>query len=45
MIAPLLGGLLSKPADLFPSVFENTIFDRFPYALPSLVVCPFLFRF
>ena len=38
MMAPLLGGLLSRPADVLPGVFKGTIFETFPYALPSLVV-------
>ncbi|KAL7006810.1 hypothetical protein EMMF5_003696 [Cystobasidiomycetes sp. EMM_F5] len=44
MIAPLLGGLLSKPAELLPSVFKGTIFETYPFALPSVVTAcvPFL---
>lgn len=36
MVAPLLGGLLARPADVFPSVFKGTIFEQYPYALPCV---------
>lgn len=36
MIAPLLGGFLSRPVEL-SDIFRGTIFETYPYALPSLV--------
>ncbi|KAL8158591.1 hypothetical protein V2J09_000128 [Rumex salicifolius] len=39
VIGPALGGFLAQPAKRFPSVFaENSIFGRFPYFLPCLVM-------
>lgn len=42
-IGPMIGGFLSTPAKRFP-VFRNSIFDTFPFALPSLIisVCCFI---
>jgi MFS family permease len=37
VIGPILGGLLSYPADTF-SIFKHTVFDSHPFALPALVV-------
>ena len=37
-IGPVIGGFLSSPADLYPSTFSHTVFQRYPYALPSLVI-------
>ena len=35
-IGPLIGGLLSNPADQYPSVFGRVhLFKEFPYALPT----------
>jgi len=37
-MAPLSGGLLSKPSEQFPSVFPpNSLFHYYPYLLPCLV--------
>lgn len=36
-IGPVIGGLLSSPADSFP-LFRGTVFQTFPFALPCLVV-------
>ena len=33
----LLGGVLSRPQDRWPSVFSNTFWDKYPYLLPCLV--------
>ena len=35
-IAPMLGGILAKPADTWPSLFAGGIYDAYPYALPSV---------
>lgn len=40
-VGALLGGFLSSPAKSLPHVFGGTIFETFPYSLPSLVVCVF----
>lgn len=38
VVGPAIGGLLSKPAERFPSIFGNSlVFRRFPYLLPNLV--------
>jgi hypothetical protein len=35
----LIGGLLSKPAEQYPSIFGNSsFFKTFPYLLPNLAV-------
>jgi hypothetical protein len=35
----LIGGLLSKPAEQYPSVFgKSSFFKTFPYLLPNLAV-------
>lgn len=36
-IAPMLGAILSKPAESLPWLFKDTIFDTFPYALPCVM--------
>lgn len=37
-VGPAVGGLLARPCELYPSVFEKvTIFKMFPYLLPNLV--------
>jgi sugar phosphate permease len=39
IVGPLIGGLLSNPADQYPSVFGNVEFlKKFPYLLPNLAV-------
>lgn len=38
VIGPIIGGLLSYPAETIPSVFRGTAFDKFPFALPSMVI-------
>ena len=37
-IGPIIGGFLSSPAQHYPAVYGGTIFDKYPYALPSLVI-------
>ncbi|KAF9061694.1 MFS general substrate transporter [Rhodocollybia butyracea] len=34
---PLIGGVLSNPADKYGSFFQNAIFHKYPYFLPCLV--------
>ncbi|KAF9056710.1 major facilitator superfamily domain-containing protein [Rhodocollybia butyracea] len=34
---PIIGGMLSNPADTYGSFFQNSIFSRHPYFLPGLV--------
>jgi len=38
MLAPIIGGLFAKPAVTWPSAFSDTIWDRYPFALPGFVV-------
>lgn len=35
---PAFGGLLARPAKAWPRFFENTIFELYPYALPTVAV-------
>lgn len=45
-IGPIIGGFLSSPAKVYPKTFEGTVFETFPFALPSLVIavnCLFVF--
>lgn len=37
-IAPSIGGFLAEPAIQYPVVFEGTIWEQYPYALPGVVV-------
>mmetsp|Transcript_30505 Transcript_30505/g.65715 ORF Transcript_30505/g.65715 Transcript_30505/m.65715 type:complete len:252 (-) Transcript_30505:302-1057(-) len=37
VFGPMIGGLLSEPAKYYP-VFRGTIFETYPFALPSLVI-------
>ncbi|KAJ1916115.1 hypothetical protein IWQ60_008217 [Tieghemiomyces parasiticus] len=38
LLGPVIGGLLSRPADHYPGLFGHSIlFRRFPYLLPCLV--------
>lgn len=34
---PLIGGVLSNPADKYSSFFQNSVFNRHPYLLPCVV--------
>ncbi|KAK3901077.1 major facilitator superfamily domain-containing protein [Staphylotrichum tortipilum] len=44
IIGPILGGVLSNPAESYPDLFGNIeFFKRFPYATPNLVSAFFLF--
>ncbi|KAL1553895.1 protein ZINC INDUCED FACILITATOR-LIKE 1-like isoform X2 [Salvia divinorum] len=44
VIGPAVGGLLAQPAEKYPQVFsQNSIFGRFPYFLPCLVISAFSF--
>ncbi|KZT54706.1 MFS general substrate transporter [Calocera cornea HHB12733] len=37
ILAPIIGGFLSKPAESFPEIFGNVqLFKTFPYALPCV---------
>ncbi|KAL7006980.1 hypothetical protein EMMF5_003564 [Cystobasidiomycetes sp. EMM_F5] len=38
LIAPILGGVLSEPARTWPGIFAGTWFERYPFALPGMVV-------
>lgn len=40
---PLLGGLLYDPAKNYPSIFGETFFQSFPFALPALIVAIYCF--
>ncbi|KAL2915005.1 hypothetical protein HK105_205549 [Polyrhizophydium stewartii] len=38
VLGPIVGGFLSQPAKKYPTLFpKDSLFDRFPYALPSVV--------
>ena len=38
-MGPILGGLLARPAQLYPAIFAgNGVWARFPYLLPCFVV-------
>lgn len=37
IVAPLLGGLASKPADSLPWLFQGTIWEAYPFALPTVL--------
>ncbi|XP_010547293.1 PREDICTED: protein ZINC INDUCED FACILITATOR 1-like [Tarenaya hassleriana] len=42
IIGPALGGFLAQPADKYPSIFsKESIFGRFPYALPCFTISVF----
>ncbi|KAK4750293.1 hypothetical protein SAY87_027742 [Trapa incisa] len=42
IIGPALGGFLAQPAEKYPSLFsEDSLFGRFPYLLPCLVISVF----
>jgi MFS family permease len=46
-IGPVIGGFLSTPAERY-QIFKGTIFDTFPFALPSMTVatsCVIVFAF
>uniref|UniRef100_A0ACD5XHP9 Uncharacterized protein n=2 Tax=Avena sativa TaxID=4498 RepID=A0ACD5XHP9_AVESA len=39
VVGPAIGGFLSQPAKKYPNIFsQESIFGRFPYFLPSLVI-------
>eukprot|EP00927_Polykrikos_kofoidii_P007339 TRINITY_DN12_c0_g1_i1.p1 TRINITY_DN12_c0_g1~~TRINITY_DN12_c0_g1_i1.p1 ORF type:complete len:506 (+),score=36.30 TRINITY_DN12_c0_g1_i1:184-1518(+) len=38
LVGTALGGILANPAENFPGVFSNTIFDTWPYLLPNLIL-------
>ena len=38
VIGPVIGGLLSYPANHFPDTFGGTVFETYPFALPSIVI-------
>lgn len=37
-LGPIIGGFLSSPAEKY-SIFQDTIFETYPFALPSLIIC------
>ncbi|KAF2262735.1 MFS general substrate transporter [Lojkania enalia] len=37
IIGSSLGGILARPANSYPTLFEGTVFDTYPYLLPNLV--------
>ncbi|KAG6410566.1 hypothetical protein SASPL_128628 [Salvia splendens] len=42
VIGPAVGGFLAQPAEKYPQIFsQNSIFGRFPYFLPCLVISAF----
>ncbi|CAA0835681.1 Protein ZINC INDUCED FACILITATOR-LIKE 1 [Striga hermonthica] len=42
IIGPALGGFLAQPAEKFPGIFaQESLFGRFPYLLPCLVISLF----
>ncbi|CAI9102767.1 OLC1v1001088C1 [Oldenlandia corymbosa var. corymbosa] len=42
IIGPALGGFLAQPAEQYPAIFSSaSIFGRFPYFLPCLVISAF----
>ncbi|KAJ4970912.1 hypothetical protein NE237_004011 [Protea cynaroides] len=42
IIGPALGGFLAQPAEKYPYIFpEESLFGRFPYLLPCLVISVF----
>ncbi|XLR05665.1 protein ZINC INDUCED FACILITATOR-LIKE 1 [Arachis ipaensis] len=44
VIGPALGGYLAQPVVKYPNVFpKNSIWDKFPYFLPSLIISIFSF--
>ncbi|OMO60217.1 Major facilitator superfamily [Corchorus olitorius] len=44
IIGPALGGFLAQPADKYPNIFsQDSLFGRFPYFLPCLVISIFAF--
>lgn len=39
IIGPAIGGFFAQPAENYPNIFaENSIFGRFPYFLPCLII-------
>ena len=38
VVGPIIGGLLSYPAKTMPIVFGGTVFETYPFALPSMVI-------
>ncbi|GAA0161455.1 secondary carrier transporter [Lithospermum erythrorhizon] len=42
IIGPAIGGFLAQPADKYPALFSaDSLFGRFPYFLPSLIISLF----
>ncbi|KAI4384318.1 hypothetical protein MLD38_002489 [Melastoma candidum] len=42
IIGPAVGGFLAQPAEKYPSIFsKDSLFGRFPYFLPCLVISSF----
>lgn len=39
--SPLVGGLLSRPHDRFPTLFGNWLWEEYPYLLPCLFSATF----
>lgn len=38
LVGPIIGGFLSRPSEKFPLLFNNFIFNTFPYLLPNLII-------
>jgi MFS family permease len=39
ILGPAIGGYLAQPAEKYPNIFsQSSVFGRFPYFLPSLVI-------
>lgn len=46
IIGPLLGGILSNPAERYPQIFNKSgLFGRFPYLLPCSCTAVFALLF
>ncbi len=37
VVGPIVGGFLCLPAEKYPFLFQGTIFEEFPYALPCVI--------
>ena len=35
--APVIGSMLAEPARHWPSTFQNSLFETYPYALPCII--------
>jgi ABC-type branched-subunit amino acid transport system permease subunit len=37
-VGPIIGAFFAEPAKTMPRVFRNTVFETYPFALPSVVL-------